>query len=202
MILYSEIDQVDPHSLPRISGIIQADSTFNFKRHLDAIRGASSIYPTILPLELYKEHVESTAKQFEEMLRTLREVDAKLLEELKGTGKPDDARISYRLISKTLHECNMNLVELGRRRRFEDDFGETLKTHVNDEEHVMTQTISILAAMSKSREYDMQTLPSKVESQRNVVSGVAWLKIAEQSPETVIECALTTIMLNFSFMAS
>ncbi|RAH49164.1 uncharacterized protein BO95DRAFT_460598 [Aspergillus brunneoviolaceus CBS 621.78] len=172
VVLYIEPNSAGRDSFCRIAGVIQADKAFDFQRVHTTIRGASEIYPMLLPVELYKAHVEFTARTFEKILRTLREVDAGLLKELKGISKPDDARQSHRLLSKTLHECSMQLVELGQRWRFEKELGERLKKHTKSNETAM-RTIAILAALSESREFDMQTLPLKVESQRNVVKSPA-----------------------------
>ncbi|RAK78309.1 uncharacterized protein BO72DRAFT_527064 [Aspergillus fijiensis CBS 313.89] len=171
VVLYIEPNSAGRGSFCRIAGVIQADKAFDFQRVRTAIRGASQIYPMLLRVELYKAHVEFTAQTFEKMLRTLREVDAGLLKELKGTSKPDDERQSHRLPSKTLHECSMQLVELGQRWRFEKELGERLKKHTKSNETAM-RAIAILAALSESREFDMQTLPLKVESQRNVLYGL------------------------------
>ncbi|KAJ6016053.1 Mg2+ transporter protein CorA-like/Zinc transport protein ZntB [Penicillium herquei] len=171
LILYSETNESD--SATRMSGIIQADKDFTFKEYQSEIRKASTIYPMMLPLELYKKHVASTARKFEQIRSTLRDVDDKLLKELEGMNKPEDARRSHRELSKTLHECSMKLVELGRRRVFEGDFAATMMKNQIDQDNIgITQTISILDDISKSREYDMQTLPSKVESQRNILYGL------------------------------
>jgi hypothetical protein len=72
-------------------------------------------------------------------------------------------------LSLFLHKCSIALVELERRRDFERRLGELLEKEVRTDS-ILNNTVSLYAEMSKSRDLDIQSLPHRIESQRNVVS--------------------------------
>lgn len=69
----------------------------------------------------------------------------------------------------TLNKCSMNLAELGRRRRFEEELGSRLLQDLQNDSKLRV-VVEIYSRMSQSRDSDIESLPGKIESQRNVVS--------------------------------
>ncbi|KAM5343370.1 hypothetical protein ACJ41O_011907 [Fusarium nematophilum] len=122
----------------------------------------------LLPLQLLKNHHATTSKAFHSIQKDVTDVDTKLMQTLETDKEPKHASQLYRELSKTLHKCTMNLVELGRRRQFEKELATSLQEDVqNDGE--LSLVVSLYANMSKSRDSDIETLPGKIESQRNVL---------------------------------
>jgi hypothetical protein len=165
------MDSEKPNVSSKISGVIQADKDTNLSKIFRGVQSSAKTYvhPMLLPLELFKSHFQATSNIFNDMLERLKAVDEKLLAELENKSKPEEASKTYRSLSKTLHECNMELAELGRRRKFEEEVGERLKEELQNE-NSLNRVASIFATMSKSRDTDMKSLPGRIESQRNVVS--------------------------------
>jgi hypothetical protein len=123
----------------------------------------------LLPLELFRTHCRTTSKRFGALLADVKRVDERLLAELETESKPEDARKEYRELSRILHKCNMELEELGRRRKFEEKFGKQLSEDLRYNSG-LNQIATMFADISKSRDVDMESLPGKMDSQRNVVS--------------------------------
>ncbi|EWZ00299.1 hypothetical protein FOYG_00181 [Fusarium oxysporum NRRL 32931] len=95
-------------------------------------------------------------------------VDEELLRQFEEEGKLDDASKLYRRLSMTLHKCSMNLAELGRRRRFEEELGSRLLQDLQNDSKLRV-VVEIYSRMSQSRDSDIESLPGKIESQRNVL---------------------------------
>jgi len=116
-----------------------------------------------------------TVKKLESILKNVAEVEKVLLNELSpgrehGTGSASASRAARckRLI-RTLHQCSMDLVELDRRRMFE----QMLKTRLEKDlksNKMLGQNVSTYTSMDSSRKFDITTLPGRIEGHKNVLS--------------------------------
>ncbi|KAF2260507.1 hypothetical protein CC78DRAFT_589655, partial [Lojkania enalia] len=172
LVLICMTESDAPDSPSKISAVMQTDQDSDLSRLFQGVQGLTKLYgrhPMILPLELFRTHCRNTSKRFGALLAHVKEVDERLLAELETVNKPEKSRKEYRELSKILHKCNMELEELGRRRKFEEKFGKQLTEdlHYNSG---LSQIATIFADISKSRDVDMESLPGKIDSQRNVVS--------------------------------
>jgi hypothetical protein len=172
LVLHCVMDSDMPNSPSKTSGVIQADKDVDFSQIFSGVRKLANVYgrhPMLLPLQLFMTHYDTTSETFRSIAKEVAEVDSKLLKELEKRSKPDKASQLHRDLSMTLHKCSMDLAELGRRRKFEGELGERLAEDLHNEKK-LNLVASMFASMSKSRDIDIESLPGKIESQRNVVS--------------------------------
>lgn len=156
----------------KISGVIQVDKDVDLTNIFRDVRDLAARYghhQTLLPLQLFVSHYEATKEAFTLIQNRVSEVDDDLFRHLKDEGKLDDASKLYRDLSMTLHSCSMDLAELGRRREFEKELGNVLQKDLRNNSKLRV-LVEIYSRMSQSRDSDIESLPGKIESQRNVVS--------------------------------
>ncbi|KAM0490250.1 hypothetical protein ACHAP8_011724 [Fusarium lateritium] len=175
LLLYSMADSSAVGESSKLSGVIQADAGVDLRNTFHDVRnlvGRHGHHQTLLPVQLFKSHYEATLTAFNSIQTDVAMVDDELLQQFKDEGKMDDASKLYRKLSMTLHKCSMSLAELGRRRKFEDEFGTRLQQDLENDSRLKV-VVEIYSRMSKSRDSDIESLPGKIESQRNVVSVTA-----------------------------
>ncbi|KAG5803787.1 hypothetical protein H9Q74_011520 [Fusarium xylarioides] len=170
LLLYTMVDSTVGEGLVKLSGVIQVDAGVNLTNVFHDIRGLVARYghhQALLPLQLFMSHYKATEKAFTSIQEEVGEVDDNLFDHLKEEGKLDDASKLYRKLSMNLHKCSMNIAELSRRRKFENELGSCLLEDLkNDDLRVLVQ---IYLRMSRSRDSDIKSLHGKIESQRNVL---------------------------------
>jgi hypothetical protein len=172
LVLICMTESDAPDSPSKTSAVIQTDQESDPSKLFQGVQGLAKLYgrhPMLLPLELFRTHCRTTSKRFGALLADVKRVDERLLAELETESKPEDARKEYRELSRILHKCNMELEELGRRRKFEEKFGKQLSEDLRYNSG-LNQIATMFADISKSRDVDMESLPGKMDSQRNVVS--------------------------------
>ena len=171
LLLHSVTDSDAPDSSSKTSGVIQVDGVTDFSLLFGGVHRLAKEYgrhPMLLPLQLFITHCHTTTGTFQSIFEKVADVDRKLMKELKTKSKADKASELYRALSMTLHESSMELAELDRRRQLEADLGERLMQELQNERK-LKEVASIFAGISKSRDFDIESLPGKIESQRNVV---------------------------------
>ncbi|KAM5363506.1 hypothetical protein ACJA88_013535 [Fusarium oxysporum] len=171
LLLYSMIDSNVAGASSKLSGVIQADAGVDLKRIFCDVRdlvARHGHHRTLLPVQLFKYHYEATLSAFNSIQTDVGMVDEELLRQFEEEGKLDDASKLYRRLSMTLHKCSMNLAELGRRRRFEEELGSRLLQDLQNDSKLRV-VVEIYSRMSQSRDSDIESLPGKIESQRNVL---------------------------------
>ncbi|CEI70518.1 unnamed protein product [Fusarium venenatum] len=171
LLLYSMADSSAVGESSKLSGVIQADVGVDLRNIFHDVRNLvdrHGHHQTLLPVQLFKSHYEATLAAFNSIQTDVAIVDDELLKQFKDESKMDDASKLYRHLSMTLHMCSMNLAELGRRREFEEEFGSKLQKDLESDSKLKV-VVEIYSRMSKSRDSDIESLPGKIESQRNVL---------------------------------
>ncbi|KAF5687870.1 Mg2+ transporter like zinc transport [Fusarium denticulatum] len=135
---------------------------------------------TLLPVQLFRSHYEATLSAFNSIQTDVGMVDVKLLRQFEEESKLDDASKLYRDLSMTLHKCSMKLAELGRRRKFEEELGARLQEDLKSDSKLKV-VVEIYSRMSQSRDSDIESLPGKIEIQRNVHDSYLQARLAGKS---------------------
>ncbi|CZR46065.1 uncharacterized protein FPRO_11512 [Fusarium proliferatum ET1] len=171
LLLHTMVDNNVSEGFIKISGIIQVDADLKLE---DIFCGIHKLvqrlghHPTLLPLQLFVSHYGTTKDGIDLIQKEIGNVDKMLLEHLEEKGKLGDASKQYREMSMTLHKCSMDLAELNRRKKFEEELGNFLKKELKNDNQLKTLA-EVYLRMSRSRESDLESLPGKIESQRNVL---------------------------------
>lgn len=172
LLLYCVTDPGMPDPSSKLSGVIQTDSDVELSSIFNSVNelvNKHGRHPMLLPLQLFKAHYEMTSEAFNFVHENVTKVDSKLLRELETNTKSKNANELYRGLSKRLHSCSMKLAELSRRRKFEEELAARLQQDLKNDIKLHL-TMSLYISMSKSRDSEIEGLPGKIESQRNVVS--------------------------------
>ncbi|KAE9374143.1 hypothetical protein N431DRAFT_454945 [Stipitochalara longipes BDJ] len=184
---------------PDIAGTIQADFGVDLGNIFDKVKKATKRYqgisakdcghPMLLTIELFSNHFIATQKRFQDIAKDIQRVESDIQKELRGDEdhhKPsvEHNTIDYGDLSRTLHICSTAARELGRRRDFERRLGVLLKDAIEIGSY-LANDVSLYTEMSASRDVDIQSLPQRIESQRNVLSSL----IAQRDNETQQELA-------------
>ncbi|KAF5609026.1 Mg2+ transporter like zinc transport [Fusarium pseudoanthophilum] len=141
LLLYTMTNRDVAGASTKLSGVIQVDKDVNLTNIFRDVR---------------------------DLVARVSKVDDDLLRHLQDEDKLDDASKLYRSLSMTLHECSMDLAELGRRRKFEKELGSVLQKDLSHDSKLRV-LVEIYSRMSQSRDSDIESLPGKIESQRNVL---------------------------------
>ncbi|KAF5724920.1 hypothetical protein FMUND_350 [Fusarium mundagurra] len=171
LLLYSVVDRNVAGGSSKLSGVIQADAGVDLRRIFGDVRdlvARHGHHRTLLPVQLFRSHYESTLSAFNSIQTDVGMVDEKFLRQFEEESKLDDASKLYRDLSMTLHKCSMKLAELGRRRKFEEELGTLLQEDLKNDSKLKV-VVEIYSRMSQSRDSDIESLPGKIESQRNVL---------------------------------
>jgi len=175
----------------KTSAVIQTDQHSEPARLFTRVQNSVKRHgrkPLLFLLELFREHCDATSTKFLSLLAKVKDVDERLLAELETESKPEDARKEYRELSRILHKNHMDFEELGRRRKFEEKFGKRLSDDLRHDSG-LSQVVAMYADISQSRDVDIESLPGKLESQRNVVSSLIPLHhLREWSPNMDDSC--------------
>lgn len=172
LVLYSKTDLDVPCPPSRLSGVIQADAGIDLPIVFSGVRELAAEYGrhhSLLPIQLFKLHSTATSKQLKSIQEELKMVDEDLLRQYEQESKPEEASKLYRRLSMVLHKCSMKLAELRQRRSFEDDLGNDLRDDL-EVKSKLRRMVELISKMSKNLDLDVEALPDKIESQRNVVS--------------------------------
>ncbi|PNP81520.1 hypothetical protein FNYG_05195 [Fusarium nygamai] len=171
LLLYTMTNMDIAGGSTKLSGVIQVDKDVDLTKIFRDVRDLVARYgphQTLLPLQLFVSHYEATKEAFTLIQNRVSKVDDDLLRHLQDEDKLDDASKMYRSLSMTLHECSMDLAELGRRRKFEKELGSVLQKDLSHDSKLRV-LVEIYSRMSQSRDSDIESLPGKIESQRNVL---------------------------------
>ncbi|KAF4422222.1 hypothetical protein FACUT_10699 [Fusarium acutatum] len=183
LLLHTMVDTNASGAFIKISGVIQVDADFRLTDIFSGVRklvGRLDHHQTLLPLQLFVSHYGATKDGIDLIQKDIGDVDDRLLNHLKEQGKLDDASKLYRELSMTLHKCSMDLAELGRRRKFEEELGKFLLEDLKNDSKLKVLA-EIYLRMSRSRESDVESLPGKIESQRNVHDSYLQARLARES---------------------
>ncbi|KAM0240801.1 hypothetical protein ACHAP5_007836 [Fusarium lateritium] len=170
LLLYSVVNSSVAGDSSKLSGVIQADAGVDLRNIFCDVRDLvdkHGHHRTLLPVQLFKSHYEATLAAFNSIQADIGMVDEELLKQFEEEGNLDDASKLYRKLGMKLHKCSMNLAELGRRRKFEDELGTELQQDLQSDSKLRV-VVEIYSRMSQSRDPDIKSLPGKIESQRNV----------------------------------
>ncbi|KAI1749166.1 hypothetical protein F4782DRAFT_514787 [Xylaria castorea] len=154
-------------------GLIQVDSDVDLDEIFSEVQNLVEHYgrhPMLVPLQLFIQHCSLTAKTFKLIYDGVTQVDQKLFGELRSKKRSISKETSqlHRQLSMELHRHSMGLAELRRRRTFEDVLGDQLLTALESDGKLWLKA-KRYASMAKSRDLDIESLPDKIESQRDVL---------------------------------
>ncbi|KAI1735240.1 hypothetical protein F4680DRAFT_435894 [Xylaria scruposa] len=154
-------------------GLIQVDSDVDLNEIFSGVQNLVKLYgqhPMLVPLQLFIQHCSFTAQTFKLIFDGVTQVDEELFSELKNEKRSASKKTSqlYRKLSMHLHEHSMGLAELRRRRTFENNLGDQLLEALESDGKLWLKA-KRYASMSKSRDLDIESLPDKIESQRDVL---------------------------------
>ncbi|RKL33557.1 hypothetical protein BFJ72_g10073 [Fusarium proliferatum] len=152
ILLYSMVDSNVAGASSKLSGVIQADAGVDLRRIFGDVRdlvARHGHHRTLLPVQLFRSHYESTLSAFNSIQTDVGMVDEELLRQLEEESKLDDASKLYRKLSMTLHKCSMNLAELDRRRKFEEELGARLQEDLKNDSKLKV-VVEIYSRMSQS----------------------------------------------------
>ncbi|KAH6960250.1 hypothetical protein DER45DRAFT_155111 [Fusarium avenaceum] len=171
LILYSKTNLDVPRPASRLSGVIQADAGIDLSDVFSEVRKLAGNYGrhhSLLPIQLFMSHSAATSQQLRSMQKELQGVDKDLLRQYEEESKPEEANKLYRRLSMVLHKCSMKLTELRQRRSFEDDLGNDLRDDLEVKSR-LRRMVELISKMSKNLDLDVEALPDRIESQRNVL---------------------------------
>ncbi|KAF4335793.1 hypothetical protein FBEOM_10384 [Fusarium beomiforme] len=171
LLLYCMSDSNEPEASTKLSGVIQADADVRLDSIFSDVReliGRHGHHQALLPVQLFKSHYEATLAAFNSIQTEVAMVDEEFLRQFQEESRLDESSKMYRGLSMTLHRCSMNLAELGRRREFEEKLGTLLQKNLQNDSKLRV-VMEIYSRMSQSRDSDIESLPGKIESQRNVL---------------------------------
>ncbi|RGP79390.1 hypothetical protein FLONG3_2445 [Fusarium longipes] len=171
ILLHSVVNTKSVGDSSKLSGVIHADAAVDLSKIFSGVRNLvdrHGHHQSLLPVQLFKSHYEATLAAFNSIQTDVAMVDDELLQQFEEEDKMDNASKLYRKLSMTLHKCSMNLAELGRRRDFEEELGQMLQKDLQNDGKLRV-VVEIYSRMSKSRDSDIESLPGKIESQRNVL---------------------------------
>ncbi|KAF9772365.1 hypothetical protein IL306_009944 [Fusarium sp. DS 682] len=181
LLLYSMTDRNELAASAKLSGVIQADADVRLTNIFADVReliARHGHHQSLLPVQLFKSHYEATLAAFNSIQTEVAMVDEEFLRQFEEESKLDESSKLYRKLSMTLHQCSMKLAELSRRRDFEEKLGTLLQQDLQNDSKLRV-VVGIYSRMSQSRDSDIESLPGKIESQRNVLpSGEASERIS------------------------
>lgn len=175
LFLICKTDPENPTTSRKISGVIQAGSDIDLEQVLSEVKARAAAYsyhPLILPATLFLGHHETTSTMVAGILEGVAFVERMLLVELerqKDKSYIYDGGSSLLDLSERLHRYRMDLVELRRRRAFEDDVAKKLEEALGNE-NALLQQFARYNRWAKSNDGNIESLPDRIESQRNLVS--------------------------------
>lgn len=190
MFLVSRADPKDPNLSRKLSGLLQSGADVNLEEILDrTTREAKhfSYHPLMLPYHLYIDHYDNTSKQFDSVLKKVEFVEESLMHVLQGEKKlhsqvssnadgddgQDTDHWGLARLSKSLHEASMEIAEVTRRRRFEDDFSKALQKELNLKRPAQSQMLWLLKnrydRWARAHQLDIEGMPGRIDSLKNLV---------------------------------
>ncbi|KAH7254300.1 uncharacterized protein BKA55DRAFT_593866 [Fusarium redolens] len=154
LLLYSMVDSNVAGASSKLSGVIHADAGVDLRNIFGDVRDLvdrHGHHQTLLPVQLFKSHYEATLSAFNSIQTDVGMVDEELLRQFEEEGKLDDASKLYRKLSMTLHKCSMNLAELGRRRKFEEELGSRLQQDLQNDKCLRAGTRILRVCLERLR---------------------------------------------------
>jgi uncharacterized protein YydD (DUF2326 family) len=174
--------KVDPADSQRPRGIESAFEEANAQAEKQS-------HPMLLAIELFINHFVATQTQFIDIIAKMDEVETEIRTDLnepdhqsENKSPYDNSKVDYGELSKKLHSCSSDLVELEKRRDFERCLGKFLKAELSANHLSMIHDrVKLYDELSQNRDLDVQSLPRRIESQRSVV-GVIFPRFGHQPP--------------------
>ncbi|KAF5005110.1 hypothetical protein FDECE_8430 [Fusarium decemcellulare] len=171
LLLYSVTDKDVPGLTSKLSGVIQTDNDVKLAdvfRGIHQLIGKYGQHEMLLPLQLFKAHYEATSKSFKSIVKDVTKVDRELLQQFTPHDKLDKVEKPYNDLILTLHKCTMQLAELSRRRKFEEELGRRLQENFQGNTKIKIK-VDLYSSMSRSRDSEIEGLPGRIESQKNAL---------------------------------
>ncbi|KAK1751176.1 hypothetical protein QBC47DRAFT_85167 [Echria macrotheca] len=176
LVLHTTKSPGAPDSASRTCGILQCDKDTDLTtltRNILLSAAKWGHHPMLLPTQLFVTHFRTTMTLFQSLLDRIAAVEAEILRQLDkdkhSTDYAEKAAGVHQSISMTLHRCSMELAELGRRTKFEEELSARLVEDLKQGGRDAQTMVAMLSVMSKSRQPDIDELPAKIEGLRNVL---------------------------------
>lgn len=185
MFLVGRPDPKDPDQARKLSGLIQSGADVKLREILDAVTSTAKgfdYHPLLLPYHLYLNHYEDTSKQFDKVLKRVEDAEegikkaldskGKLISEAQGKIDHDPSQWGLANLSKLLHEASMEVSELARRRRFEDDLAKALKNELRQKrpaQNRMLRSLDRYDSWAKAHQSEIDGMPGKIDSLKTLV---------------------------------
>jgi len=153
--------------------VIQVGADVNVRRLIVEVQRLAETFahhPLLLPIQLFQEHSDTTSRKLREILKKVKDVETKLMAEIVTQKMNIDLQIAgwnFGELSKTLHTCSMDLVELRRRRTFEDAVADALTSELKN--HPLLRRLASSEGLAKRHKRDIDSLPERIESQKTLV---------------------------------
>jgi hypothetical protein len=166
-----QVDKADAADSKRPRGIESAFEDTNAQSEKQS-------HPVLLPIELFINHFVSTQTQFIDIITKMDEVETEIRTDLnepdhrsESKSSHDNSKVDYGELSKKLHSCSSDLVELEKRRDFERRLGKFLIAELSADDNLsmLNDRVRLYDELSQNRDLDVQSLPRRIESQRSVV---------------------------------
>ncbi|WYZ36439.1 hypothetical protein EsH8_XIV_000039 [Colletotrichum jinshuiense] len=205
MFLVGKEDPEDPGRSRKLSGLIQSGADVKLRgilRNVVEKAEEASYHPLLLPYQLYVDHCRTTSEQFDDTLHKVEFVEESITKALHGE-KPPIYQVQGKVdndedpetnhwglagLGKTLHEASMEITELVRRRKFEDDLSEALKKELDKErpaQNPMLRDLKRRHRWANAHQLDITGMPSRVDSLKTLLYSM----IAQQDNVVSIKLA-------------
>lgn len=195
MFLVGKADPDDPDRARKLSGLVQSGTDVDMKKVLEDTKSKAKDFDyhhLLLPYCLFVNHYDVTSKQFKEVLKKVEEVERHIMDELQKSRRStsiarvkacdgDGLEPNYWGLAKqsnSLHEASMEVVELARRRQFEDKLVTALTNNLEEKSRMLLD-IQRYDRWAKSHQLDIERMPGRIDSLKNLVSNkrTAWTRI-------------------------
>jgi hypothetical protein len=166
-------------------GFLEVDQGVDLASMLDEIYLSADrcCNPLVLPFRLFEQHVQESGKKFMRVTKKLADIEQAIDVSLSGDPPSSETGVQVASIaerpygkwSKTVYECSTELFDLERRRDFEYRLQRFLSedlSHprwVGDDLDEMKNWLATIKASSSTRDFDIRTLPRRIEALTSLV---------------------------------
>jgi hypothetical protein len=169
----------------KIVGLLEVDQGVDLASMFDEIHLSADRHcnPLVLPVRLFEHHVQESGKGFMRVSNKLADIEQAIDVSLSGDPPSSEKGVQVASIperpygkwSKTVYECSTELFDLERRRDFEYRLHKFLSeklSHprwISDDVDEMRNWLETIRASSSTREFDVRTLPRRIEALTSLV---------------------------------
>ena len=128
---------------------------------------SSGLQIVTLPHRFLQAHSADVSQRLASTIAKVRNVE-------KDLALAEQSVIDIRSLSRTLHSCNLELVDIERRSRFEQRVVDAIETIIATSSHAELpwSPLSPQRTALASRQFDFESLPRRIENARATISGL------------------------------